>query len=172
MDHNTEVAHLSSSNIDARGYEQTAFKLLRISLIIIFFVFAAHKPTVFEAEGIAPLIVNSPFTLWLSVFGTVGSSIVVGIAEVTFGLLLAAGLWRPGSYLAIGGALGSIVTYLVTLSFLLTTPKMFAPDGPPFLSPLGQFLIKDIVLLAASALLLANDLAIRNRLAIGQRRWI
>ena len=36
-------------------------------------------------------------------------------------------------------------TFLVTLSFLVTTPGVFAPD-----SPIGGFLMKDLILLGAA----------------------
>lgn len=136
-------------------------------MVFIFFSFGLHKFTAYEAEGIAPFIINSPFTSWLNAFGTLGASMIVGTAEVVFGLLIAVGLWRPGSLLAIAGALGSILTYVMTLSFMMTTPDVFAPDGPPVLSGnIGQFLIKDVVLLATSVVLLARSLAARQ---VGQQ---
>ena len=45
-------------------------------------------------------------------------------------------------------AIGSLIasfTFVVTLSFLITTPGVFAPDNP-----FGGFLMKDIVLLGAA----------------------
>ncbi|MGH9197479.1 MAG: DUF417 family protein [Acidimicrobiia bacterium] len=50
------------------------------------------------------------------------------------------------------GAFGSIVTYVMTLSFVLTTPGVWeAGYGFPFPSALpGQFLLKDLVLLGVS----------------------
>ncbi len=142
--------------------ERTAAMLLRLSLVLVFLVFGAQKFTLVEAEGIAPLVSNSPLSSWLNAFGTLGASRVVGSCELTFGALLAFGLWRPGSLPAIVGAAGSSVTYLATLSFLLTTPGVFAPGQAPILSgDVGLFLLKDIVLLAASLVLLAQGLARR-----------
>jgi len=62
---------------------------------------------------------------------------------------------------AIVGALGAIATFLVTLSFLFTAPG-WEPSlgGFPALSVVpGQFLLKDIVLLAAAFSLLARALS-------------
>ena len=144
--------------------ERNAGQLLRLALVVVFLVFGLQKFTLVEATSIAPLVSNNPLTSWLNVFGTQGASRVVGSFELTFGLLLAFGLWRPGSVLAIVGALGSCGTYLMTLSFLLTTPGVFAPNAAPILSgDVGLFLFKDIVLLAASVVLLAQSWARRAR---------
>ena len=163
----------SRANAAPTPFERTAGQLLRFGMVLLFLSFGAHKFTAYEAEGIAPFVSNSPFTSWLNILGTQGASIVVGTAELTFGLLLAVGFWRPESRLALAGAAGSIVTYLMTLSFMLTTPDVFAPSGPPVLSgAVGQFLIKDIVLLAASILLLARGLAQQQSTGQGLSRLI
>ena len=147
------------------SFEATAGQLVRLAMVFLFLSFGAHKFTVYEATGIAPFVSNSPLTSWLNAFGTQGASMIVGVAELAFGLLLAVGFWRPASSLAIAGAVGSVITYLTTLSFMLTTPDVFSPDGPPVLSgTIGQFLVKDVVLLAVSLLLLAQGLALRRSL--------
>ena len=146
--------------------EKNAAQMLRLALVLLFLSFGLHKFSAYEAEGIAPMVVNSPFTSWLGMFGTQGASNVVGVSELLFGLLLAVGFWRPGSRFAIAGAIGSVITFLTTLSFMLTTPGVFSPQGAPILSgPIGQFLIKDIVLLAASILLLVQSLSSRTSTA-------
>lgn len=146
--------------------ERSARHLLRLSMIVIFVWFGLQKFTTYEAEGIASLVSNSPLTSWLNVLGTQGASMAIGIPELTFGLLLTAGFRWPGSLAAIGGALGSCVTFLTTLSFMATTPGVWAPSGPPLLSgTIGVFLVKDIVLLAASLVLLSHSVACRRSLA-------
>ena len=148
--------------------ERSATHLLRLSMVVIFVWFGLRKFTAYEAEGIALLVSNSPLTSWLNVLGTQGASIVIGVPELAFGLLLATGFQWPGSLAAIGGALGSCVTFLVTLSFMVTTPGVWAPSGPPLLSgTIGVFLVKDIVLLAASLVLLAHGLAHKRAAATG-----
>jgi len=154
--------------------ERSAGHLLRLSLVVIFFWFGLQKFTAYEAMGIAPLVSNSPLTSWLNLLGTQGASMVIGTSELAFGLLLAIGFHRPESLAAIGGALGSCVTFLTTLSFMATTPGVWAPSGPPLLSgTTGVFLIKDIVLLAASLVLLSQSVALRRawagtQLAVGR----
>jgi reactive chlorine resistance protein C len=49
------------------------------------------------------------------------------------------------------GSLGSIATFLLTTSFLFSTPgAVQLSHGLPVLSGVGQFLIKDVVLLGVS----------------------
>ncbi len=153
------------------SFEKSATQLLRLSMVAIFFWFGLQKFTAYEAMGIAPLVSNSPLTSWLNVLGTQGASMVIGTSELIFGLLLAVGFRWPGSLAATLGALGSCVTFLTTLSFMVTTPGVWAPSGAPLLSgTIGVFLIKDIVLLATSILLLAQALAYRRFAAVGSGR--
>ena len=50
----------------------------------------------------------------------------------------------------LGGAF-AVVLIAVTLTFLLSTPMVYEPAGFPQLSPMpGQFLAKDLLLLAAA----------------------
>ena len=154
----------SHANAASTPFKRTAGQLLRRALALLLLSFGAHRFTAYEAEGTAPFVSDSPFTSWLNALGTQGVSIVVGVAESTFGLLLAAGSWRPEARLAVAGAIGSVTTYLTTLGCMLTTPGVHGPDGPPILSgAVGQFLIEDMVLLAASILLLAQGLARQQR---------
>ena len=152
-----------TANVAPTSLERNATHLLRLAMVVIFFWFGLQKFTAYEAMGIAPLVSNSPLTSWLNVLGTQGASMFIGTSELTFGLLLAIGLRWPGSLAAMLGALGSCVTFLTTLSFLVTTPGVWAPSGPPLLSgTTGVFLIKDIVLLATSLLLMAQALSYRR----------
>lgn len=145
------------------SFERTAAMLLRLALVVIFLTFGIHKFTTYEAVGISGFVTNSPLTMWLSTFGTQGASNVVGIAEIAVGVLLAVGFARPGSILAVAGAAGGIATFAVTLSFMLTTPGVFAPNQAPILTAdVGQFLSKDMVLLAGCLVLLARSLADRR----------
>lgn len=144
--------------------EQGAMRLLRGALVAIFLIFGAQKFTLVEAQGIAPLVTHSPLTSWLNVLGTQGASRVVGTSELIFGIMLAIGFRQPGSLVAVLGGAGAVVCFLTTLSFLLTTPGVFATGHAPVMSADGLFLLKDIVLLAASGVLLAQSLAARQRL--------
>lgn len=124
---------------------------LRWSLVLIFLWFGFLKFTAYEAKGIAPLVMHSPLLSWAyELLGERGFASALGVVEITIGVLIAL---RPFSAKASGiGSCASIVTFLTTLSFLLTTPGVWQEGlGFPYLSgAIGQFLIKDVVLLAAS----------------------
>lgn len=76
---------------------------------------------------------------------------IIGSYEIVAGLLIAT---RPiAARLSALGGLLAVGTFLVTTSFLFTTPAMAVyatAESFPFLGMLGQFLAKDIVLLGAS----------------------
>ncbi|QXQ07422.1 DUF417 family protein [Sphingosinicellaceae bacterium] len=148
--------------VPSSPFKRLAERLLRSALVTIFIVFGLQKFSPIEAKGIAPLVSNSPLTSWLNVLGVEGASMVVGASELTFGVLLAVGFWRAGSRFALAGAAGACLTFVTTLSFLLTTPGVFAPDAAPVMTPDGLFLVKDIVLLASSLLMLSIGLAERG----------
>jgi uncharacterized membrane protein YkgB len=103
------------------------------------------------------LVASSPLTNWLySVFSLQGASNLIGATEIAVAALIIAGAKFPKA--ALLGALGAVATFLVTASFLFTAP-VTEPSlgGFPALSVVpGQFLLKDIVLLAA-AVFLAGD---------------
>jgi len=130
--------------------------LLRWALVVIFLWFGGMKFTAYEANGIAPFIAHSPFMSWLHVlFGIRGASYVIGVLELSTAAALIAGAVKP-FFSALGAAM-STATYLITLSFFLTTPGVAEPmaGGFPAISAApGQFLLKDLVLLAASLCLL------------------
>jgi reactive chlorine resistance protein C len=108
------------------------------------------KFTSSEAAGIQPLVAHSPLLSWLySVLSVQGVSNLIGAIEIAIAVLLAL---RPISAKAsFIGSLGSIVTFLLTTSFLFSTPGAVQLNhGLPVLGDAGQFLIKDVVLLGAS----------------------
>lgn len=124
---------------------------LRWMLVLVFLWFGFLKFTDYEAKGIAPLIMNSPLLAWaFQALGQQGISMVIGAIELAIGVLIAL---RPVSARWSGiGSVGAVVTFLITLSFLFSTPGVWQEGHRfPFLSGMvGQFLIKDVVLLAAS----------------------
>jgi len=133
--------------------------LLRWALVVVFLWFGAMKFTAYEANGIAPFIINSPIMSWLhSLFGVQGASYVIGVLELSTAAALIAGAFVP-MFSALGAAM-SAATYFITLTFFLSTPGVAeaTAGGFPAISALpGQFLLKDVVLLAASlSLLLAS----------------
>jgi uncharacterized membrane protein YkgB len=75
-----------------------------------------------------------------------GTSNLIGVVEITLGVLLAVRRWWPR--LSAIGSLGASVQFLITLSFLFTTPGL-SPDTQ-------GFLMKDLMLFGA-ALWTAGD---------------
>jgi uncharacterized membrane protein YkgB len=71
---------------------------------------------------------------------------------------LLAGFWNKK--LGILGALGSVVTFLCTVTIIPFMPDGWAPSAGGFPAMVGNvaFLMKDLVLLAASFYLLKQDL--------------
>jgi len=137
----------------------SSMALLRWALVVVFLWFGAMKFTAYEANGIAPFIINSPIMSWLhSLFGVQGASYVIGVLELSTAAALIAGAFVP-MFSALGAAM-SAATYFITLTFFLSTPGVAeaTAGGFPAISALpGQFLLKDVVLLAASlSLLLAS----------------
>jgi uncharacterized membrane protein YkgB len=133
--------------------------LLRIALIVVFVWFGCMKFTAYEANGNAGLIANSPFMSWMNVaFGIQGASYVIGVIELSTAAALIAGAFVP--MLSALGAAMSTITFVITLTFFFSTPGVAEPTAggfPAISAPIGQFLLKDLVLLAASVnLLLAS----------------
>ena len=130
--------------------------LLRWALVVIFLWFGGMKFTAYEAAGIAPFIEHSPIMSWLhAVFGIQGASYVIGVLELSTAAALILGAFQP-IFSALGAAM-SAATYLITLTFFLSTPSVAeatAGGFPAISAAPGQFLLKDLVLLAASLSLL------------------
>ncbi len=126
--------------------------VLRYGLVFFLLTFGGFKFFAFEAEGIRPLVANSPILAWLyPILGVRGSSVLIGVFEVTTGLLIALRPWFPhasgcGSFAASG-------IFVITLSFLFTTPGALSP-----MSPINGFLLKDIMLFGAALFTCAEAL--------------
>jgi reactive chlorine resistance protein C len=124
--------------------------LCRYGLVIILLLIGLLKFTSEEATGIQPLVAHSPFLSWMySVLSLQHVSNLIGAIEIAVALLIAL---RPvSSKASFLGSLGAIVTFLLTTSFLFSTPGAVQfHQGLAILGDAGQFLIKDIVLLGAS----------------------
>jgi uncharacterized membrane protein YkgB len=151
--------------------ERLSEPTLRFSLVIVFLWIGAMKFTAYEAGAIEGLVATSPLMAWLyTVLSQQGVANLIGIIEI----LTAVGLALGGRLPLVGllGAAAAVVTFLLTLSFLLSAPGWEATlGGFPALSVVpGQFLVKDIVLLAVALHLLVNFLKRAGAIAQGMRR--
>lgn len=134
--------------------------LIRYTLVIILIWVGCLKFTSYEAEGIKGLVSNSPLLSWAyKIMSVQMFSQVLGVVEIILGVLIAIKAYAPkASYY---GSLGAILMFAITLSFLLTTPGVVQPGyGFPALSPMpGQFIAKDLLLLAAAVFTAGDALA-------------
>ncbi len=119
--------------------------LMGLSLILIWI--GLFKFTTTEAKAIQPLVSNSPFIKWMyKVASASGVSKIIGTIEVITGLLLLLNYLTPYGGL-VGGFLAS-ATFIMTLSFIFTTPNAIEKiDG--FILP-DAFILKDIMALGIS----------------------
>ena len=124
-----------------------AKEVMLLGLILVLGWIGAMKFTGPEAEGVWPLLTSSPiFSWWLTDFGKQTASNIIGILELVTVVLLTGYWWNNKAYDF--GLILSAITFLVTLSFLITFGSSWS-GAFPFLSSTGIFLIKDAVLLAA-----------------------
>lgn len=133
---------------------------IRYALVVIFVWFGLQKFSAYEANAIAGLAINSPiFSLLHKTLGVQGFSNFIGVTEIMAAICIAA---HPlSARLGILGGIIASATFFVTLSFMFTTPGVAeaSAGGFPIISVLpGQFLLKDLVLLAVSIRLLALSL--------------
>ena len=120
-------------------------------MVLVLLWIGGMKFTAYEAEGIRPLVANSPLMGWVyNLMSVTAFSSLLGVVEIAIGVLIALRpVWPAGSALGSGLAVGM---FLTTLSFLVTTPG-WEPSlgGFPAVSAMpGQFVLKDIVLLGAA----------------------
>ena len=131
--------------------ESVGLHVTRYAIVAVLVWIGAMKFTAYEAGAIEPLVANSPLMSWLyAIFSVQATSNLIGVAEIAAGVLIAV---RPWSAIACAiGSLMAIATFVMTLTFLFSTPG-WEPSlgGFPALSVApGQFILKDAVLLGAS----------------------
>jgi uncharacterized membrane protein YkgB len=92
-----------------------------------------------------------------SAFGIRGATYLLGVSEWLFGALLLAGFWNKK--LGVLGAVGSVVTFICTVTIIPFMPEGWALSACGFPAMVGNvaFLMKDVVLLAVSLYLLKQD---------------
>lgn len=143
--------------------ERWGTHILRYGLVIVLLWVGMLKFTAYESEGVQMLASNSPLLSWVySLMSVRTFSAVLGTIEIILGILIAARNYFPKASAV--GSMGAIIMFLITLSFLLSTPGVWQPDyGFPFLSPNpGQFLAKDMLLLGAAVYTAGEATIARN----------
>jgi uncharacterized membrane protein YkgB len=152
MEQGQTTAASSEITMDySSAVQMAAAYLLRYGLVLVIAWIGFMKFTAYEAAGIQPLVSHSPLMSWVyAIFSERAFSALLGVVEVAVAAMIAL---RPVSakIAALGSGL-AVVMFLTTLTFILSTPG-WEPSlgGFPALSVVpGQFIIKDIVLLAAA----------------------
>jgi uncharacterized membrane protein YkgB len=138
----------------------------RYGLVIVIGAFGLLKFTNYEAQGIAPLVSESPFMSWLyDIFSVYTFSALLGVFEVGAAVLIAVKPWWPR--VSIVGSALAILLFVATISLLFTTPGAFDESvGYPAPSLTTGFLLKDVALIGISLWTLADSLrATRSSLA-------
>jgi reactive chlorine resistance protein C len=132
--------------------------MLRFGLALNLMMIGRLKFEDYEVENIRPLITSSPpFSRLAAMLGEHRLARFIGSTEIVIGSLIAAKRFAPRASAL--GSLAAVGMFTTTLSFLITTPEAWQEGrGEPKLSPAGQFLVKDIVLLGAALLTAAESL--------------
>src|SRR5260370_11961505 len=133
-----------STNIQSK-LEAAGVSVSRYGFVVVLLLIGVLKFTPGEAAGIQPLVAHSQLMSGMYGFLSVqGVSNVIGVIEIATAALMALRpLSRKASFV---GSLAAVVTFLLTVSFLFSTPGAFHfMYGFPVLGDAGQFLIKDLV---------------------------
>ncbi len=125
--------------------------ILRYGLVLVIAWIGLMKFTEYEAKGIQPLVAHSPLMSWMYGIVTVRQfSDALGVFEISIAILIGLRHWSAKAS-AVGSAV-AVLMFLTTLSFLFSTPGWEPSLGgfPALSGAVGQFIIKDVVLLGAA----------------------
>lgn len=158
-----ENTTLTVSRTTGPNWERVGAFVLRYGLVLVIVWIGGLKFTEYEAKGIEPLAANSPFLAWAyHLLGLQAFSNLLGVSEILIGLMIAL---RPAlPKVSALGSVGAIFMFLVTLSLMFSTPGVIAPDHsfPVLSANVGQFLVKDLVLLGAAIWTAGEAMSQRN----------
>jgi len=134
------------------------FLITSIGMIILLLWAGSYKMTAPGAEGIVPLVSNSPLIWWhFKLFGPYIGADIIGLTEITAAILIIAGYLRPKAGI-IGGLIASLM-FFITSTMVITTPGAIISvpgiHGMRYMSFLGLFLFKDVISLGVSFYLIS-----------------
>jgi uncharacterized membrane protein YkgB len=131
------------------------FLIISIGMIVMLLWAGAYKMTAPGAEGIVPLVSNSPLISWhFKLFGPYIGSDLIGLTEWSAAILFFAGYLKPKAGI-IGGFLATLM-FFITSTMVITTPGTTRlVHGIRYMSFLGLFLFKDVISLGASVYLIS-----------------
>ncbi|MFG3299225.1 YkgB family protein [Micromonospora chersina] len=155
---------MGTQHAPADDLASVGFSVLRSALATNILWIGALKFKQYEVENDEPLVTSSPlFSRIREKLGAQRLNRLIGVTEFAVGSLIAMKPLAPRASAI--GSFGAVGMFLTTLSFLATTPEARQEGQGTFsLSQLGQFLLKDTVLLGAALLTAAGSLrAARHR---------
>jgi uncharacterized membrane protein YkgB len=131
------------------------FLIISIGMIVMLLWAGSYKMTAPGAEGIVPLVSNSPLISWhFKLFGPYIGSDLIGLTEIMAALLMTAGYLRPKAGI-IGGLIATGM-FAITSTMVITTPgAIVSVHGLRFMSFIGLFLFKDVISVGASLYLVS-----------------
>jgi uncharacterized membrane protein YkgB len=137
---------------------QIAFLISSIGMVVMLLWAGSYKMTAPGAEGIIPLVSNSPLVGWhFKLFGPYLGADLIGLTEWVAAILIIIGYVRPKA-----GILGGLIAtgmFFTTSSMIITTPgaiiSVHGISYMRYMSFLGLFLFKDIISLGVSFYLIS-----------------
>jgi len=134
------------------------FLITSIGMIVMLLWAGSYKMTAPGAEGIVPLVSNSPLISWhFKLFGPYIGSDLIGLTEIIAAVLMIAGYLKPKAGI-IGGLIASVM-FFITSTMVITTPGAIISvpgiHGMRYMSFLGLFLFKDVISLGVSFYLIS-----------------
>ena len=131
------------------------FMVSSVGMIVMLLWAGAYKMTAPGAEGIVPLVSNSPLISWqFKLFGPYIGGDLIGTTEVCAALLMIAGYRKPKAGI-IGGLIATGM-FFITSTMVITTPgSTTIVHGMRYMSFLGLFLFKDVIALGVSLFLVS-----------------
>jgi uncharacterized membrane protein YkgB len=131
------------------------FLVTSIGMIVMLLWAGSFKMTRPGAEGIIPLVSNSPLIWWhFKLFGPYVGSDIIGLTEWLAATLIIAGYFRPKA--GIVGAMITTVMFFTTSTMLITTPgATISYHGMRYMNNLGLFLFKDVISFGVSFYLIS-----------------
>lgn len=131
------------------------FLITSIGMIVMLLWAGAYKMTVPGADGIVPLVTNSPLISWhFKLFGRYIGFDLIGLTEIIAAIFMIIGYFKPIAGI-IGGLIATVM-FFVTSTMVITTPEAIVPvNGIGYMSFLGLFLFKDIISLGVAFYLIS-----------------
>ena len=131
------------------------FLVTSMGMIVMLLWAGSFKMTAPGAEGIVPLVSNSPLIFWhFELFGPYIGSDLIGLTEIIAAVLIITGYLKPKA--GILGSLIATVMFATTSTMVITTPgTTISVHGMRYMTFLGLFLFKDVISLGVSFYLIS-----------------